>query len=78
LTSLRGKQLVEQWQSQVKSGELAQVVRELLSLHYDPTYFASMKRNFLQIEQAAVLQAQNRSQTCFTDIAKQLVEADTP
>jgi hypothetical protein len=37
-----------------------------------------MKRNFLQIEQAAVLQAQNRSQTCFTDIAKQLVEADTP
>jgi hypothetical protein len=36
-----------------------------------------MKRNFLQIEQAAVLQAHHRSQTCFTDIAKQLVKADT-
>jgi tRNA 2-selenouridine synthase len=78
LVSLRGKQLVEQWQSQVMSGESANVVRELLTLHYDPTYFASMKRNFLQIEQAAVLQAHHRSQTCFTDIAKQLVKADTP
>jgi len=76
LTNLRGKQLVEQWQSQVMSGQSANVVRELLTLHYDPTYFASMKRNFLQIDQAKLLQAESFSHDCFSNIARQLLDSE--
>ncbi len=72
LVALRGKQVVETWQSQIQNGQIEVVVRELLTTHYDPTYFASMKRNFLQIESAPVLQATDRSLACFTHIAQAL------
>jgi adenylate cyclase class IV len=47
-------------------------VRELLTSHYDPTYFASMKRNFDQIEQAQVIRASDRSHQSMTVLAKAL------
>jgi tRNA 2-selenouridine synthase len=72
LVAIRGKQLVETWKSNIAQGKIDIVVRELLTLHYDPTYFASMKRNFSQIDRAKSLKADNRSIVCLTDIAKQL------
>jgi len=50
-------------------------VRELLTMHYDPTYFASMKRNFSHIENAQTLKAENRSMDGLTAIAKELTLA---
>lgn len=72
LVAIRGKQVVEEWQRLVLAGEMDQVVRELLVTHYDPTYFASMKRNFKQIEQAQVLTATHRTKQCMTQLAKTL------
>ena len=76
LVAIRGKQVVEDWQAQIASDHIEDVVRDLLKLHYDPTYFASMKRNFLQIEKAKKLVASNRSQLSLSAIAKELISQD--
>ena len=76
LVAIRGKQVVEDWQAQIASDHIEDVVRDLLKLHYDPTYFASMKRNFLQIEKAQKLVASTRSQLSLTAIANELISMD--
>lgn len=72
LVAIRGKQLVEEWQALIKSGGIEQVVRDLLITHYDPTYFASMKRNFAQIDHAKIIKASNRSNQSMMDLAKSM------
>jgi len=73
LVAIRGKQVVEDWQAKIDKGEIEDVVRDLLKLHYDPTYFASMKRNFLQIGKASVLTASSRSHQSLSEVAQLLV-----
>jgi tRNA 2-selenouridine synthase len=73
LTQLRGRAKVEQWQAQVRAGQTAQVVRELLALHYDPTYEASIRRNFMRWEQAETVQARDRSMAAMDEVARDLV-----
>ena len=73
LVAIRGKQVIDDWQAKIKKGQIEDVVRELLTLHYDPTYFASMKRNFLQIESAQVLHAKNRSSQSLQGLAHSLI-----
>ena len=75
LVAIRGKQQVQSWQSHIEQGQIDVVVQELLTLHYDPTYFASMKRNFSDIENAKTLTAHSRSNDCLSAIAKELVLA---
>jgi tRNA 2-selenouridine synthase len=75
LVAIRGKQQVETWQSHIAQGQIDIVVRELLTMHYDPTYFASMKRNFSHIENAKTLKAESRSMDGLTAIAKELTLA---
>ena len=70
LVAIRGKQVVADWQTQIAAGQIEDVVRDLLKLHYDPTYFASMKRNFLQIEQAQLVRADSRSNESLSAVAK--------
>lgn len=74
LAAIRGKQVVDAWQSLIQAGLIEQVVRDLLSTHYDPTYFASMKRNFDQIDQATIIKAADRSAQSMMDLAKSLAK----
>ena len=49
LKDLRGQAVIDAWKAQVRSkdaAQLAQVVRELLELHYDPGYASSTRRNY--------------------------------
>ena len=49
LKDLRGKSVIDAWKAQVRgkdAAQLAQVVRELLELHYDPGYASSTRRNY--------------------------------
>jgi tRNA 2-selenouridine synthase len=73
LTELRGKAVVEKWQSQIAAGQMDAVVRDLLLTHYDPTYASSLKRNFTQSGQAISLRANNRSPQAMQALARQLV-----
>ena len=75
LVAIRGKQVVEDWQALIAAGSMEDVVRDLLKLHYDPTYFASMKRNFLQIEKAQVVLAKSCSLESLSSVAKLVMQA---
>ena len=75
LVAIRGKQVVEDWQALIAAGSMEDVVRDLLKLHYDPTYFASMKRNFLQIDKAQVVLAKIRSHESLSSVAKLVMQA---
>ncbi|MDR2154381.1 MAG: tRNA 2-selenouridine(34) synthase MnmH, partial [Burkholderiaceae bacterium] len=61
LTALRGHAVVEAWTSLVRAGQTETVVRELLTLHYDPGYEKSTRRNFVRFEQAHTVALSNRS-----------------
>jgi tRNA 2-selenouridine synthase len=55
LRELRGAAVVERWQLAARRGDVADVVRELLSEHYDPVYERSMQRHFAGFAQAQPL-----------------------
>ena len=61
LTALRGKVMVQRWQSLAQAGDFDAVVRELLEHHYDPGYAGSMVRNFSSYANATALPASDRS-----------------
>ena len=56
LHELRGAQAVARWQRMAAEGAFAELTRELLEQHYDPSYAASMQRNYQQFAQAASMQ----------------------
>jgi tRNA 2-selenouridine synthase len=49
LRDARGHQVVNEWQTRARAGQLEGVVKELLQTHYDPIYLKSMQRNFAQV-----------------------------
>jgi tRNA 2-selenouridine synthase len=55
LVSARGHDVVKRWQTLAQANECETVVRELLIDHYDPVYFASMKRNFKNYSAAKLI-----------------------
>jgi tRNA 2-selenouridine synthase len=74
LVAIRGKSVVDAWKVQVATGHIEKVVRELLVLHYDPTYASSMVRNFTQTGQATACVAENRHPDSLRKLAKLLVK----
>ncbi|MEO5732697.1 MAG: tRNA 2-selenouridine(34) synthase MnmH, partial [Rubrivivax sp.] len=55
LVEVRGHAVVDSWQQRARSGGIAGVVEDLLTLHYDPIYLRSMQRNFTQFAEAQPL-----------------------
>ena len=74
LVALRGKAVVEAWKAQVHAGHIDTVVRELLTLHYDPTYASSMLRNFTHNGKATAYVAANRSSQALREVARHLCQ----
>jgi tRNA 2-selenouridine synthase len=72
LVAIRGKAVVEAWKEQIHAGHIDQVVRDLLVLHYDPTYASSMVRNFTQTGQATACVAANRHPESLSKVAQAL------
>lgn len=73
LTELRGEAVVTRWQQWARNGQLREVVRELLELHYDPGYASSTRRNFAQFDRASVLAPADRSPAAMQAAARQLL-----
>jgi tRNA 2-selenouridine synthase len=73
LSELRGKLLVQSWQSRVSAGDVEGVVRELLALHYDPGYAASITRNFLRYPDARRVSPADRSPASMAELAREVV-----
>ena len=73
LSEIRGKSVVEGWQSQVRAGQIEPVVQALLTLHYDPVYVQSMERNFTQFALAEQVRPKDRSIQAMRALADELV-----
>ena len=73
LVQLRGREQVQAWQQQVRSGDIETVVRELLLKHYDPGYASSTARNFRDFAQAKPIAPRDRSPQAMADLARELV-----
>jgi tRNA 2-selenouridine synthase len=76
LTQARGKDVVTDWQTRSRRGnvgDVASVVRELLVNHYDPVYLQSMKRNFVQYSAATVIAPAGRSVAAMRALAAELL-----
>ena len=75
LTEIRGKTQVAAWQAQVSDGQIAPVVQELLTLHYDPVYLQSMRRNFAQFDVAVDRSPKDHSAAAFKALAQEMLRA---
>ncbi len=73
LTEIRGKAVVAAWQAQVRAGDTASVVQELLTLHYDPVYLQSMRRNFKQYDAAKNIAPRGYSTRAFGQLAGEVL-----
>lgn len=73
LTELRGKAVVERWQTLVQQGDMETVVRELLKTHYDPGYASSTRRNFALFGQARECVLPDRGEASMARLARELV-----
>jgi tRNA 2-selenouridine synthase len=73
LTQLRGREQVQAWQQQVRTGQVEPVVRELLVKHYDPGYASSTQRNFKQFAEARVLVPRDRTPEAMAELAREIV-----
>lgn len=77
LAAFKGKLLVEGWQAQVRAGEIAPVVQALLTQHYDPTYLESMRRNFVQFENAKMIAPNDHSMVAMQLLAQEIIRETT-
>lgn len=73
LTELRGKAVVDGWVEKVVAGKTPEVVLDLLVMHYDPMYSASIQRNFEQYGLAKVCQLRDRSVDALSEAAACLI-----
>lgn len=75
LAEARGKAVVADWQARARSGEVAGVVQELLTQHYDPVYLQSMQRNFEYYGSAKRLTPADHSVPAMQALASSLLAA---
>jgi tRNA 2-selenouridine synthase len=76
LTDFRGKAVVDAWQASVRAGDIAPVVQELLTQHYDPVYLQSMRRNFQQFETSKTIAPQDHSTRAMALLAQEILEVN--
>lgn len=56
LVQLHGRARIDEWHALANSGDMPELVDQLLVEHYDPAYLRSIDRNFVQYGQARVLE----------------------
>ena len=72
LLTLHGREKIKRWHAMAESGELTNLVHELLTEHYDPAYLRSIQRNFLQLSSAQSIALENISTNAFLQAASTL------
>ncbi len=75
LRELRGAAVVERWQAAARAGEVAAVVQELLTEHYDPVYERSMQRHFTGLAAAEPLSLADGKPATLAAAAQTLIAA---
>jgi tRNA 2-selenouridine synthase len=74
LAEFRGKVVVDAWIASVRAGDIAPVVQELLTQHYDPVYIQSMQRNFALYAVAPLIEPHDHSELAMANLATALLK----
>ena len=72
LAPLHGRRQVEEWRAMATAGQWEAFVESMLALHYDPAYDRSMKRNYLLIDEAPVVELCAADSGAVTDAARRI------
>ena len=73
LVQLHGRARIDGWHALANTGQMAQLVDELLVDHYDPAYLRSIDRNFTRFGEAAQLDLADIGAADFTQAARSLI-----
>lgn len=73
LATLHGYEKINQWKNLALSGQMEQLVNELLTDHYDPAYKRSIHRNFSNYAQASTLALSDITKDDFHEAARRLL-----
>lgn len=73
LATLHGHEKINQWKNLALSGQMEQLVNELLTDHYDPAYKRSIHRNFSNYPRATTLALSDITEDAFHEVARQLL-----
>lgn len=72
LVAVHGCVKIDHWKNLALSGQMEQLVNELLTDHYDPAYKRSIHRNFINFPQATMLLLRDITEDAFHEAAEQL------
>jgi tRNA 2-selenouridine synthase len=72
LVGLHGHEKIKRWHELANAGQMELLVEELLAEHYDPAYLRSIDRNFVQFNQAQVLELDDITPAAFLAAARHL------
>jgi tRNA 2-selenouridine synthase len=72
LYRFHGAKQLEHWSTLIRSGDFAKMVAELLTLHYDPSYFRATSRNYPNLDKAQRVPLEDLSEDTLKEIAKGL------
>ncbi len=73
LVQRRGHESVRGWKEDARSGRTREVVKALLTDHYDPMYAASIKRNFSQYDKAWACDVVDRTEGAMQNAAASII-----
>jgi tRNA 2-selenouridine synthase len=72
LVQFHGARQLQQWSSLIHQGDFETMVAELLTLHYDPSYFRATARNYPNLDKAQRVALTDLSGDALKEIAKNL------
>ena len=72
LHRFHGSKQLEHWTALIRAGDFAALVAELLTLHYDPSYFRATSRHYANLEKARRIPLNSLSPDALRELAKVL------
>lgn len=72
LYRFHGTKQLEHWTALIRAGDFAALVAELLTLHYDPSYFRATSKHYPQLDKAQRIPLASLSADALNDIATKI------
>ena len=72
LYRFHGAKQLDQWGSLIRAGDFDTMVRELLTIHYDPSYFRATSKHYANLDKAQRVKLEDLSANALKNIAKSL------
>jgi len=73
LVDLRGRATVQRWQAQARADQWAEMVADLLTQHYDPSYLKSMRQHYVAFDSGHLVELPDADAATLKAAALQLL-----